>query len=45
MMPCPDRCPALALQRVFAGDVVPKKKPNPAIYLLAAKELNVDPAK
>uniref|UniRef100_A0A7S0RKF3 Uncharacterized protein n=1 Tax=Chlamydomonas leiostraca TaxID=1034604 RepID=A0A7S0RKF3_9CHLO len=30
--------------RVFAGDVVPKKKPDPAIYLLAAKELKVDPA-
>lgn len=31
------------LMRVFAGDVVPKKKPDPAIYLLAAKELGVDP--
>lgn len=31
--------------RIFAGDVVPKKKPNPAIYNLAAKELNVDPAR
>lgn len=29
--------------RVFAGDIVPKKKPDPAIYLLAAKELGVDP--
>lgn len=28
---------------VFAGDCVPKKKPDPAIYLLAAKELGVDP--
>ena len=27
--------------RVFAGDVVPKKKPDPAIYLLAAKELGL----
>ena len=26
-----------------AGDVVPKKKPDPAIYLLAAKELGVQP--
>jgi beta-phosphoglucomutase-like phosphatase (HAD superfamily) len=33
------------VMRVFAGDIVPKKKPNPAIYLLAAKELGVDPAK
>jgi phosphoglycolate phosphatase-like HAD superfamily hydrolase len=31
--------------RVFAGDVVPKKKPDPAIYLLAARELGVDPAR
>lgn len=31
--------------RVYAGDIVPKKKPNPAIYLLAAKELGVDPAR
>jgi beta-phosphoglucomutase-like phosphatase (HAD superfamily) len=31
--------------RVFAGDVVPKKKPDPAIYLLAAKELGVNPAR
>lgn len=31
--------------RVFAGDVVPKKKPSPDIYLLAAKELGVDPAR
>lgn len=36
--------PEVAAQmRVFAGDVVPKKKPDPAIYLLAAKELGVDP--
>lgn len=32
-----------AKMRVFAGDIVPKKKPDPAIYLLAAKELGVDP--
>lgn len=31
--------------RVFAGDVVPRKKPDPAIYLLAAKSLGVDPAR
>ncbi len=31
--------------RVFAGDVVPKKKPDPAIYNLAAKELNLDPSR
>ena len=29
--------------KVFAGDIVPRKKPNPDIYNLAAKELNVDP--
>lgn len=33
------------VMRVFAGDVVPKKKPAPDIYLLAAKELNLDPAR
>jgi len=32
-----------AVMRVFAGDVVPRKKPDPAIYLLAAEELGVDP--
>eukprot|EP00798_Chlamydomonas_sp_ICE-L_P008216 gene8216-1482_t len=32
-----------AKMRVFAGDMVPKKKPDPAIYLLAAKELGVNP--
>ena len=31
--------------RIFAGDVVPKKKPDPAIYLLAAKELSVEPSR
>lgn len=30
---------------VFAGDVVAKKKPDPAIYLLAADKLKLDPAK
>lgn len=34
-----------AKMRVYAGDVVPKKKPAPDIYLLAATELNVDPAR
>lgn len=34
-----------AKMRVFAGDIVPKKKPDPAIYLLAAKELGVNPAR
>ncbi len=28
--------------RIYAGDIVPKKKPDPAIYNLAAKELGVD---
>lgn len=30
---------------VFAGDVVPAKKPDPAIYTLAARELGIDPAR
>lgn len=30
---------------IFAGDVVPRKKPDPAIYLLAADTLNVDPSR
>ncbi|KAK9845703.1 hypothetical protein WJX81_000087 [Elliptochloris bilobata] len=34
-----------AAMRVFAGDCVPRKKPDPAIYLLAASELSVDPAR
>lgn len=34
-----------ANMKVYAGDVVPKKKPAPDIYLLAAKELDVDPAR
>ena len=29
---------------VFAGDVVPAKKPDPAIYLLALRELGLEPA-
>lgn len=29
---------------VFAGDIVPAKKPDPAIYLLAARELRLDPS-
>ena len=36
----PKRAPHI---RVFAGDVVPKKKPDPAIYNLAAQELSLDP--
>lgn len=28
---------------IFAGDIVPAKKPAPDIYLLALKELNLDP--
>lgn len=31
--------------RVFAGDIVAKKKPAPDVYLLAAEELGVDPAR
>lgn len=30
--------------RIFAGDVVEKKKPAPDIYLLAAKDLNLTPS-
>ncbi|KAG9446337.1 hypothetical protein H6P81_012465 [Aristolochia fimbriata] len=30
--------------KIFAGDVVPRKKPDPAIYLLASSTLSVDPA-
>jgi HAD superfamily hydrolase (TIGR01509 family) len=29
---------------IFAGDVVPAKKPDPAIYLLAIEELGLDPS-
>lgn len=28
---------------IFAGDIVPKKKPDPAIYVLAARTLAVEP--
>ena len=31
--------------RVFAGDIVPNKKPDPAIYYLAAQELGVEPSR
>ncbi|CAI6009650.1 unnamed protein product [Closterium sp. NIES-65] len=31
--------------RIFAGDVVPKKKPDPAIYNLAATTLSLNPAR
>lgn len=31
--------------RVFAGDMVPRKKPDPAIYALAATTLGLDPAR
>ncbi|KAM1128971.1 hypothetical protein ACFX2I_038758 [Malus domestica] len=30
--------------KIFAGEVVPRKKPDPAIYLLAANTLGVDPS-
>ncbi|KAG9153638.1 hypothetical protein Leryth_008552 [Lithospermum erythrorhizon] len=30
--------------QIFAGDVVPRKKPDPAIYLLAASTLGVEPS-
>lgn len=30
--------------QIYAGDVVPRKKPDPAIYLLAADTLGVDPS-
>ena len=33
------------VMRVFAGDVVPRKKPDPAIYTLAARELGVEPGR
>ncbi|KAJ1421925.1 HAD-like domain-containing protein [Ochromonadaceae sp. CCMP2298] len=35
----------LARLQIFAGDVVENKKPSPDVYLLAAKTLNVDPAR
>ena len=31
--------------RVFAGDIVARKKPDPAIYHLAAQELGVKPSR
>uniref|UniRef100_A0A0D9VVP6 Uncharacterized protein n=1 Tax=Leersia perrieri TaxID=77586 RepID=A0A0D9VVP6_9ORYZ len=37
----PDRAEKII---IFAGDVVPRKKPDPAIYLLAATTLGVDPS-
>ncbi|KAL0022531.1 hypothetical protein WJX79_008734 [Trebouxia sp. C0005] len=38
--------PKVASQiRVFAGDIVARKKPDPAIYHLAAQELGVDPSR
>lgn len=30
--------------QIFAGDVVPRKKPDPAIYVLAASTLEVEPS-
>ncbi|XP_051136721.1 CBBY-like protein [Andrographis paniculata] len=30
--------------QIFAGDIVPRKKPDPAIYLLAADTLGVEPS-
>ncbi|KAG0626276.1 hypothetical protein M758_2G116000 [Ceratodon purpureus] len=33
------------VMKIFAGDVVPRKKPDPAIYELAAKTLDVQPGK
>ncbi|KAK6920586.1 Haloacid dehalogenase-like hydrolase [Dillenia turbinata] len=38
----PDRAEKI---KIFAGDVVPKKKPDPAIYLLAASTLGVEPSR
>ncbi|KAL8166099.1 hypothetical protein V2J09_007598 [Rumex salicifolius] len=31
--------------QIFAGDVVPRKKPDPAIYILASNTLGVDPSR
>nr|XP_027123850.1 CBBY-like protein isoform X3 [Coffea arabica] len=31
--------------QIYAGDVVPRKKPDPAIYLLASSTLGVDPSR
>ena len=33
------------VMKVFAGDMVPKKKPDPAIYNMAAEDFGVDPAR
>lgn len=33
------------IMHVYAGDMVPKKKPDPAVYELAATALGVDPAR
>ncbi|GMP34002.1 hypothetical protein CsSME_00007071 [Camellia sinensis var. sinensis] len=30
--------------KIFAGDVVPRKKPDPAVYILAATTLGVEPS-
>lgn len=30
---------------IFAGDIVPKKKPDPAVYQHAARQLGLDPAR
>lgn len=38
----PDRAEKIL---IFAGDVVPRKKPDPAIYLLASKTLGVEPSR
>ncbi|CEL95598.1 unnamed protein product [Vitrella brassicaformis CCMP3155] len=38
----PQRAPRF---RIFAGDIVAKKKPSPDIYLLAAQQMNLDPSK
>jgi len=38
----PERAPRLP---VFAGDMVPAKKPDPAIYKLARDQLGLDPAR
>jgi len=38
----PDRAPQIT---IFAGDVVAAKKPDPAIYTLAAKTLSIAPGK
>ncbi|XP_058192338.1 CBBY-like protein isoform X1 [Rhododendron vialii] len=37
----PDRAEKIT---IFAGDVVPRKKPDPAIYVLAATTLGVEPS-